>query len=111
MMKPSRLAAGVFCLASGAGAQTAAQLQQQLQELKQQYEEITHTLEQRIAALEQIEKKQAAAERPKEGTVSAAELAKEAAERPSHRMATRSVQTSKGRWHRNPPTTCCGKPI
>src|SRR6185295_18586460 len=61
--------------------------QQQLQELKQQYAETARTLEQRVAALEQqIEKEKAATATPKEGTVSAAELVKEAAEKsvPSH---------------------------
>ena len=63
-------------------AQQSDPLEQQLQELKQQYAETTRALEQRIAALEQqIEKQKAAAAAPKEGTVSAAELAKEAAEK------------------------------
>jgi len=72
----------VFWMASIAGAQTPAPLEQQLQELKQQYAETTHSLEQRIAALEQqIEREKAAAATPKEGTVSVGELAKEAAEK------------------------------
>src|SRR5947207_10141468 len=83
MTRPSRLATGLFCLVSIAGAQTAAQLQQQLQELKQQYAETARTLEQRIAALEQqIEKEKAATATPRGGTISAAELVKEAAEKP-----------------------------
>lgn len=81
------LTAGLLWLVSNAGAQTAAQLQQQLQELKQQYAETARRLEQRIAALEQrIDKEKGAAATPKEGTVSAAELEREAAEKtgPSH---------------------------
>jgi maltoporin len=63
-------------------AQTSTPLEQQLQELKQQYAETTRAMEQRIAALEQqIEKGKAAAATPKEGTISATELAKEAAEK------------------------------
>ena len=87
MKKLSCLVAGLLWLVSNAGAQTAVQLQQQLQELKQQYADTARTLEQRIAALEQqIEKEKGAAATPKEGTVSAAELVKEAAEKtgPSH---------------------------
>ena len=62
----------------GSAQSSGQQLQQQLQELKQQYAETTRALEQRIAALEQqIEKeKAAAAPAQKEGTVSAAELAR-----------------------------------
>src|SRR5260370_22343091 len=66
----------LLCATLTAGAQPAGQLQQQLQELKQQYAETTRALEQRIAALEQ----QIAAT-PKEGTVSAADLAKEVADK------------------------------
>ena len=44
----SYLTAGLLWLVPNAGAQTAAQLQQQLQELKQQYAETARTLEQRI---------------------------------------------------------------
>ena len=76
MTQLSRLAAGLLCAISVAGAQPSDPLQQQLQELKQQYAETTRALEQRIAALEQ----QIAAA-PKEGTVSAADLAKEVAEK------------------------------
>jgi maltoporin len=68
--------------AAGADGQPSVQLQQQLQELKQQYVETTRALEQRITALEQqIEKEKEAAATPKEGTVSATELAKEGAEK------------------------------
>ena len=66
----------LLCAISTAGAQPPEQLQQQLRELKQQYVETARALEQRIAALEQ----QIAAT-PKEGTVSATELAKEVAEK------------------------------
>lgn len=80
MKQFSYLTAGLLCAISIAGAQTSGQLQQQLQELKQQYVETARALDQRIAALEQqIEKERAAAATPKEGTVSAIELAKEAA--------------------------------
>ena len=79
MKQLSYLTAGLLCAISIAGAQTSGQLQQQLQELKQQYAETPRALEQRIAALEQqIEKEKATAATPKEGTVSAVELAKEA---------------------------------
>jgi len=76
----------LLCALSIANAQTGP-LQQQLQELKDQYAATTRALEQRIAALEQqIEKERAAAAAPKEGTVSASELVREAAEKsaPSH---------------------------
>jgi len=70
------------CIASillgfpSAKGQAGDQLQQQLQQLKQQYIETTHSLEQRIAALEQqIEKQKEINAKTKEGTVSAAELA------------------------------------
>src|SRR5690348_7272524 len=76
MRQLSCLTAVLLCAISTAGAQPPEQLQQQLQELKQQYVETTRALEQRIAALEQ----QIAAT-PKEGTVSATELAKEVAEK------------------------------
>jgi len=73
------LTAGVLCAIAIAGAQP---LQQQLQELKQQYAETARSLEQRIAALEQqIEREKSAAATPKEGTVSAVELAKQAVEK------------------------------
>ncbi len=63
-----------------ANAQQADQLQQQLQQLKQQYDQTTRDLEQRIAALEQqIDKEKETGGKAKEGTVSAAELAQEAA--------------------------------
>jgi maltoporin len=82
MTRLSRTTATLLFAASLAAAQSTGQLQQQLQELKQQYAETTRTLEQRIAALEQqIEKERATAAVPKEGTVSATELAKEAAEK------------------------------
>jgi maltoporin len=68
--------------ADGNAGQPSGQLEQQLQELKQQYAETTRALEQRIAALEQqIVKEKAAAAAPKEGAVSATELAKETAEK------------------------------
>ena len=64
-------------------------LQQELQQLKQQYEATTHDLEQRIASLEQqIEKERDARAKEKEvrekekaATVSAAELAEQAAQK------------------------------
>jgi len=75
-----------------AGQQQAAdQLEQQLQQLKQQYVQTTHDLEQRIAALEKqiqdqkaIQEKQAREQeaiKAKQGTVSAADLAAEAAKK------------------------------
>jgi len=76
----------VWCIAfipfvgAAASAQQADQLQQQLQQLKQQYDQTTRDLEQRIAALEQqIEKEKQTVGKSKEGTISAAELAQEAA--------------------------------
>src|SRR5262245_19442333 len=79
MKRLSCLTAGFFFLVSNARAQTAAQLQQQLQELKQQYAETARTLEQRIAALEQqIDIQRSAA---KQGTVSVTELAKGGADK------------------------------
>src|SRR5512132_3429558 len=74
--------AGLLFTVAIAGAQSPAQLEQQLQELKQHYAETTRAMEQRIAALEQqIQTQRAAAGSPKEGTVSVAELATQAAER------------------------------
>src|ERR1044071_9841233 len=87
MKRLSCLTAALFFPVLNAGAQTAAQLQQQLQELKQEYAETARMLEQRIAVLEQqIEQQKAVTTTPAENTVSAAELVKEAAEKtvPSH---------------------------
>lgn len=57
-------------------AQQTDQLQQQLDQLKQQYAATTQELEQRIAKLEQqIEDEKKAQNKPKEGAISAAELA------------------------------------
>lgn len=82
MRRLSCLAVGLFCAFAIARGQSGGQLQEQLQELKQQYAETTRALERRIAALEQqIEKEKAAAAKLEEGTVSAAALAKEAAEK------------------------------
>src|SRR5262245_18193160 len=79
MSRLMRLAATTWFAVSLA-AQTSTPLEQQLQELKQQYAETTRAMELRIAALQQqIHSDQAAAQ--KEGTVSAADLAKEAAEK------------------------------
>jgi len=71
----------IFIGLSPAAAQQADQLEQQLQQLKQQYQATTQDLERRIDALErQIDEEKAAKEtaakgKPKEGTVSAAQLA------------------------------------
>jgi len=71
----------IFMGLSPAAAQQADQLEQQLQQLKQQYQATTQDLERRIDALErQIDEEKAAKEtaakgKPKEGTVSAAQLA------------------------------------
>ena len=78
MTLASRAAATLWFAVSIADAQTSGTLEQQLQELKQQYAETTRTLEQRIALLEQQIAQQRGAAATKEGTVSAAELAKEA---------------------------------
>jgi maltoporin len=84
------LAVTLMCAISVTVAQPVAvtagqppdQLQRQLEELKQQYVETTRSLEQRIAALEQqIEKAKETAAAPKEGTVSVAQLAEEAADK------------------------------
>src|SRR5271156_3587236 len=64
-----------------AAGQQSDQLQEQLKQLKQQYETTTHELEQRINALEQqidkekTDREKQAKETPKEGTVSATNLA------------------------------------
>ena len=74
--------AATWLFAVSLAAQTSNPLEQQLQELKRQYLETTRAMEQRIAALEQqIERDKAVAATPKEGTISATELAKEAAEK------------------------------
>src|SRR5258708_20877724 len=63
-------------------AQQPEDLQKQLQQLKQQYDATTRDLEQRIVALEQqIQKQKEADEKAKEGTVSAAALAAQAAQK------------------------------
>jgi maltoporin len=63
-------------------AQQTDPLLEQLQQLKQQYADTTRELEQRIAALErQITDQKGSAGRSREGTVSAAELAAQGAER------------------------------
>src|SRR5271165_2383857 len=65
-----------------ATGQQANDLQQELQQLKQQYDTTTHDLEQRIAALEQqIEKEKVVREKEKASTVSAVELAQQAAQK------------------------------
>src|SRR6266542_4741863 len=82
MSQLMRIAATSLFAISLVVAQPSSPLEQQLQELKKQYAETARVLEQRIAALEkQIEKDKASAAAPKAGTVSAAELAKEAAEK------------------------------
>jgi maltoporin len=76
--------AALLSVVAGARAQSSAQLEQELQELKQQYAETTRAMEQRIAALEQqiATQRAAATPTPREGTVSVAELAAQAAEKP-----------------------------
>jgi maltoporin len=73
------------CNASGQQvdqSQQLQQIQQQLQQLKQQYADSTRDLEQRISALQQqIEKDKDANAKPKDGVVSAVELAAEEAAR------------------------------
>jgi hypothetical protein len=60
--------------------QQAEDLRQQLDQLKQEYQRKIEDLEQRLAALEnQTEQQKEARGRPKEGTVSAVELAAEEA--------------------------------
>lgn len=80
---PIRLVCALAVALSGvvsASAQQPDDLQQQLQELKKQYEETTQQLQNRIAALEQqIETQKEANEAAKGATVSAADLAQEAA--------------------------------
>jgi len=74
--------AATLLFALSLAAQTSTTLEQQLQDLKQQYAETTRAMEQRIAALEQqIAKDKAVAATAKEGTISTADLAKEAVER------------------------------
>jgi maltoporin len=69
-------------LVMSASAQQPEDLQQQLQQLKRQYEETTQQLQSRIAALEQqIEQEKEAGGRAKQGAISAAELAQEAAKK------------------------------
>ena len=82
MTRFSCVGAALWCAVSMARGQQVDQWQQQLQELKQQYADTTRALEQRIGALEQqIEKAKEAAATPREGTVSVAQLAQEAAEK------------------------------
>jgi maltoporin len=75
--------AGLLCAIATAGAQSTAELEQQLSDLKQQYAEATRALEQRMAALEQqlATQRAAASTTPKERTVSVSQLAAEAAEK------------------------------
>src|SRR5262249_23979418 len=83
--KPKKLIASIMVtllLALPAHAQQTDELQKQLQQLEQQYEQTTKDLRDRITALEQqIAKKQETTqdESQKARTVSAAELAAEAA--------------------------------
>jgi maltoporin len=75
--------AALSCSIASAIAQSTAQLDQQLQELKAQYAETTRSMEQRIAALEQqiATQRESAATAPKERSVSASDLATQAAEK------------------------------
>lgn len=75
--------AALSCSIASAIAQSTAQLDQQLQELKAQYAETTRSMEQRIAALEQqiATQRESAATAPKESSVSASDLATQAAEK------------------------------
>src|SRR6267154_308364 len=82
--RPPMLCLGCVALSlfwiSPAAAQQADQLEQQLKELKQEYEATTQVLQLRMATLEQqIESQKATAEKTKEATVSAADLAAERA--------------------------------
>jgi len=75
-----RYAAITVVLVMSASAQQAEDLQQQLLELKRQYEETTRQLQVRIAALEQqIETEKENRKGTKEATISATNLAQEAA--------------------------------
>ena len=77
-----RHAAITVVLVISASAQQAEDLQQQLQDLKRQYEETAQQMQSRIAALEQqIEAEKENRKETKEATVSAAQLAQEAAKR------------------------------
>src|SRR5258708_31706195 len=77
--------AGVLPSAAQQPAQQPDDLQKQLEQLRQQYDATTRDLEQRIAALEQQIKKEKekeeneAREKPKQGAISAVELAAEQA--------------------------------
>jgi len=72
------IASVIFCVLPPALAQQTSDLQQQLQQLKQQYEQTTKDLQQRISVLEQqIDAEKDLAQKEKETTVSAAELAAE----------------------------------
>src|SRR5215470_4813048 len=75
-----RCAAITVVLVMSASAQQSDDLQQQLQQLKRQYEETTRQLQAQIAALEQkIEIEKENRQETKTATVSAAELAEQAA--------------------------------
>src|ERR1700730_18091926 len=87
---------GVILLFLWAGpkiyAQQAEEIRQQLEQLKQEYQAKIRDLEQRIAALEnQTKQQKEVSGKPKEGTVSAAELA---AEQVAHKAVVESQNRS-----------------
>ena len=79
--------------AAGQQADPLQQMQQQLEQLKQQYADTARAFEQRIALLEeQLERQKEADAKAKEGTVSAAKLAEEAAKKTALRQAEAGAQ-------------------
>src|SRR5262245_21012603 len=77
-----RLLVTLLSAVATVSAQQNDSLEQQLQQLKQQYADSARALEERIAALErQIATQREISAKPKEGTVSAAELAAQNADK------------------------------
>ncbi len=90
----------ILCFVPPAHAQRTDELQEQLRQLQQQYEQTSRELRERIAALEQqIQKRQDTAqnETQKDRTVSAAELAAEAAKKAVLGDSNQDGQTLQGK--------------
>jgi len=90
----------ILCFVPPAHAQRTDELQEQLRQLQQQYEQTSRELSERIAALEQqIQKRQDTAqnETQKDRTVSAAELAAEAAKKAVLGDSNQDGQTLQGK--------------
>lgn len=94
-----RVLAVIVSAAAFSHAQQSDDLQRQLQQLKQQYEQTTRELQERIALLEQLIKKEndgKQSQSRKEGVVSAAELAAEEAKKVALGQSNQNEQAFQG---------------